>query len=143
VQEAVGNISYSFTDHMLNTINNAVDGIVYYRIKSILINNKTNYSNIVTVKPLLQVPASIAVYPNPIIDNIIQLQFTNVPKGYYTATFIDATGKKIMVLKFQYNGGTGTTSLRLNELTSIKNGLYQLFIQGNGLTKTLPIYINN
>ncbi len=143
VQKAIGNINYSFTDNMLNTINNAIDGIVYYRIKSILINNKTNYSNIVTVKPLPQVPASIAVYPNPIKDNIIQLQFADVSKGYYTATFIDASGKKIMVLKFQHNGGTATTSLRLNELTSIKNGLYQLFIQGNGLTKILPIYIKN
>ena len=71
------------------------------------------------------------------------MQFTDVSKGYYTATLIDASGKKITALKFQYNGGTATKSLDFKDFSNNKNGLYQLLIQGNGLTKTLSIYINN
>lgn len=142
VQEANGNINYSFTDNSLLALNNTTDVTVYYRIKSLLYNDKINYSNIAIIKLLPQVANSITAYPNPVKGNTIQLQLIGVVKGNYTATLIDASGKKITVLKFEHNGVTATKRLQFNYASGIKNGWYQLLIQSSEITKALAIYIS-
>ncbi len=142
VQKTNGNINYSFTDNTLPAINNNANAIVYYRIKSILNNDKIKYSNIATINLLPQVANSITVYPNPVKGNMIQLQLEAFTKGKYNATLIDAAGKKIATSIFSHTGGAATKTLQLNYSSNFKNGLYQLFIEGNGITKTLSIYIS-
>jgi hypothetical protein len=141
VQKADGYANYSFTDNTLSVTNNTIT-VVYYRIKSLLNNDKINYSNIAAVKLLLQFTNSITVYPNPVKGNSIQLQLIDLIKGKYNATLIDAMGKIIVTSMFEHTGGTATKRLQFNYSTEIKNGLYQLVIEGNGIIKTLTIYIS-
>jgi hypothetical protein len=143
IQKANGNINYLFTDNTLQNINNTVNIVVYYRIKSILNNDQVKYSGIAAIRLLPQIINSITVYPNPIKGNMIQLQLVAFKKGNYTATLMDGLGKKMAVLRFEHTGGTATKTLQPNYSSTIQNGFYQLLIEGNGLLKTLPIYISN
>ena len=90
-----------------------------------------------------QVANSITVYPNPVKGNTIQLKLLAVKKGNYKAVLIDALGKTIAIQSFEHTGETATKTLQFKSASSIKNGLYQLHIDGNGLIKTIPIYISN
>src|SRR5688500_11718545 len=59
---------------------NARPGVHYYRIRSINVNNELSYSNIVKVV-VNTGKSEIVVYPNPVVDGRINVNFINQPKG--------------------------------------------------------------
>ncbi len=95
----------------------------YYRIKSIDINGKTSYSNIVKVVTGREAPG-ISVYPNPIVNGIINLQLVNQPKGMYGVKLVDDLGRVMFSRQIDHAEGSNTEQIKIN--ANWAKGSYQL-----------------
>ena len=80
--------SYIFTDLASSNADN------FYRIKASDLDGKVVYSTIVKV-PAIKLPASIAVYPNPVIDKKMNFQFTNELPGNYQVEMTNNLGQVV------------------------------------------------
>ena len=128
----VFNSSYSVkvngSNNANNTYNwfdvNATQGNNFYRIKSIDNNGEVKYSAIVKVTINSSKTSSIKIYPNPVNNNIINLQLTNQPKGNYLLKFTNNIGQTIYSTNMQSNSINSTLSINIpGKLTS---GVYNL-----------------
>lgn len=73
---------------------NPLGGDNYYRIKALSRSGQSQYSAIVKVAPVKQ-PASISVYPNPVVDKIMVVKFISQPFGNYQVTLSNQPGQSI------------------------------------------------
>ena len=76
-------LSLNSDNHSYNWLDkNLLPGYYYYRVKMIGKDGKIQYSN--TVKVLIgSGKAAISIYPNPVINGVINLRFINQPAGKY------------------------------------------------------------
>ena len=95
----------------------------YYRIRSVDINGKTNYTQVVKVL-VGKSGSEIRVYPNPIINGTINLQLTNQPPGIYEIKLINPLGQEIISKKIIHAGGNIIETIELNDRSA--KGVYQL-----------------
>ena len=103
---------------------NATQGNNFYRIKSIDNNGEVKYSAIVKVTINSSKTSSIKIYPNPVNNNIINLQLTNQPKGNYLLKLTNNIGQTIYSTNMQSNSINSTLSINIpGKLTS---GVYNL-----------------
>ncbi|MDQ2862089.1 MAG: T9SS type A sorting domain-containing protein, partial [Bacteroidota bacterium] len=109
--------AYSFVDK------NAVEGFNYYRIKSVDDNGKISYTNIVKVV-VASIKAEIAVYPNPVINNQINLQLNNQPDGNYAVRLFTKAGQLILEKKIPHSAGSNVEPIQLSNY--IAHGIYEL-----------------
>jgi hypothetical protein len=79
----------------------------------------------------------IKVQPNPITNNTIQTQLTNLPAGKYTITLYDINGKHITQTTYQHGNNHFKWQLPIN----INNGTYLLKWTGNNLNFTSKIVV--
>ncbi len=100
-------------------------GYNYYRIKSIDVNGKIEYSKVVKVfiSPAKQ---SIAIYPNPVKDGVINLYLTNQPKGTYGIRLLDQIGQVIITKQVDHAEGSTTEKIQINRHAA--HGIYKLEI---------------
>jgi hypothetical protein len=103
----------------------AVTGFNYYRIRSIGSNGAIQYSEIVKVKIGMPEPL-ITIAPNPIVNGIINLQFSNMPAGDYNLRLLNLAGQE--VLKQQVNIGTASDTKKIMLSKAFAKGVYQLQI---------------
>ena len=98
-------------------------GYYYYRVRSVSEFTASAYSDIVKVKINKSTPA-IYVFPNPVIENNIQLQMNNIPQGVYYIRLINSRGQEIINKLINHPPGTSTEQIK----PSIKllPGIYQL-----------------
>ncbi len=112
----------------INTYNwldeNAVNGYNYYRIKSVDNNGQVKYSGVVKVQ--VGGKAGMAVYPNPIQGNIVNLQFNNQQAGKYGIRITNIGGQAVYNKEVTHNGGSASQSFALS--SQIVTGVYQLEI---------------
>jgi len=111
---------------------NPSKGYNYYRINSVDINGKTEYSKVVKVFTGTTKQA-ITVYPNPVTDGIIHLQFMNQPPGTYEARLLNNEGQVISSKQIQHTGGSSFETLLINKDI---HGIYHLEITQPGNKKT-------
>ncbi len=121
---------------------NAARGTNYYRVKGLQTNGNSIYSAIVKVLPgkneqpsgrfagqsnsgSIEV-AMIDVYPNPVVDKIVNLQFINQVKGAYKVELINNLGEKIYGKTTQVYTTRTLETLKLDR--TIVAGNYQLRI---------------
>ena len=104
---------------------NAYTGDNFYRIRSIGIGGDIKYTAIVKVTITKGNPA-ITVYPNPVINRIITVQFTDMLKGFYTLKLVNTIGQVLMLQQLKHNGGSTTQTVNIDK--SIANGAYRLEI---------------
>jgi hypothetical protein len=95
----------------------------YYRIRSTDINMQTVYSNIVKVN-MGKVEQTISIYPNPVINGMINLQLNNQPTGIYGIRMLNKSGQVIMERKVQHTEGSSTETIHFNKY--LPHGIYQL-----------------
>ncbi len=128
-----GGTEYDFTDTKpLNAVN-------YYRIKAISNNGQVQYSAIVKVAPE-KVDASITVYPNPVIDHKIQVQFRNQQPGIYNYDLINTIGQ--VVYKGRVTVNSEFSSETIDPGTALGKGNYQLRISNeSGMIKSIRIQV--
>ncbi len=70
----------------------------------------------------------ITVYPNPVTNGVVKLNFANQPAGTYEVQLLDLNGKLIASKKIAINNKIQTEEFRLPEL--IANGIYIIKITG-------------
>lgn len=94
IQPAINNSSqiYNWIDTHTVTGNN------FYRIRSVGIAGDIRYSSIVNVKMGSNL-SDINIYPNPVTNNIIALEFTEMPKGFYNVRFLNIMGQLLYTTK--------------------------------------------
>jgi hypothetical protein len=127
-------VGYSWFDATPNM------GANFYRVKMIDKNGAHSYSSVVKVV-ITKGPPSITVYPNPTEDGIINIQFTNVPKGAYEIRLINSIGQVVMTKQIQHEEGSSNETLRPDK--QLAHGNYQLEVTGgadNGKLTTKLIY---
>jgi len=109
----------------LVTDTHPTDGYNYYRVKSVDINGKAAYSSIVKVMIGGGTGSqAISVYPNPVVNGIINLQLNNQPQGNYGIRLINKAGQTIRQKQIQHAGGSSTESITLDKY--LPRGIYQL-----------------
>ena len=120
---------------------NTVAGDNFYRIRSMGIGGDTKYSSIVKVK-IVKGNQSITVYPNPVINRTIAVQFTDMVKGVYQLRLINTIGQVVFTKHVTHSGGNASQTITLDK--NISNGTYRLEIFNPDNTRTVrAIVISN
>ena len=104
---------------------NAVTGDHFYRISSTGLSGDIKLSSIVKVTIGKGIPA-IVVYPNPVVNNTVTLQFTDMPKGDYGTRLINMLGQTVQSKQLTHSGSNTTQSFAISQ--GIAKGNYQLQI---------------
>ena len=98
----------------------------YYRIKALSHDGKIQYSATVKVEAL-NLPPSISVYPNPVINKEMNLVFVNKAMGTYDIKITNKLGQVV------YNGEVVVSTVIANKKISLADlktaGIYQLTIR--------------
>ncbi len=100
-----------------------VTGDNYYRIRSIDMNGAISYTTIVKVQ-IADSRQDINIYPNPITDGQIHLQFLNEPVGKYGLRLLNSLGQVILSKQVTHADGTTTDLIRWN--FNLAHGMYKL-----------------
>ncbi len=121
--------------------NTPATGANYYRISAIQTSGNTVFSKVLLVKNEGSIQAQkIQVYPNPVKDQQLNVQFKNIEKGTFTCIIINSTGHPVFTRILEHQGGTS------EKLISFKNkipaGLYYLRIFYNNETHVQSVLID-
>lgn len=111
----------------------------FYRVKSIGFGGDVQYTMIVKVKMGKGTPA-ITVYPNPITEKLMTIQFTNMPKGSYDIRLLNTLGQPVYNHVFIHTGGSVTQTIKL-ENTLPAGNYYMEFIKPGSDIKRIKILI--
>ena len=103
------------------------NGDNFYRIRSIGARGETTISRVVKVT-IGKNQSGITVYPNPVINNTINLQMTDVPAGLYHATLINTAGQLLLNRPILLTANSSTNTLIPS--TDLLPGIYQLKVTG-------------
>ena len=116
---------------------NPVSGYNYYRIRSVDRDGAQAYSEIAKVwmsnnKPLL------SVFPNPVVNGIVNLRFENMPSGKYLIRLLNPSGQVILNNSLNFAGGNYNEKIPWNY--QMAHGSYQLEItRPDGSVKTIIV----
>jgi len=112
--------NYSFTDA------SPVNGVNYYRIKSVDADGSYQYSSVVKVSTLA---SAVKVYPNPVVGR--KLFIEGLDAGKYTVNIYNVVGQRVSSSYINVNGAS-----QLALPNSIKSGTYQLELS-NGVSRVV------
>ena len=101
----------------------AENSAYFYRVLAADKDGKIVYSNVAKVAALLQ-EASVTVFPNPIRDSKINLQFSNMPVGRYSIQFTNSLGQIVYRSAVDISSGNERKIIILP--AGVVNGNYQL-----------------
>lgn len=128
-----GNAAYNTLDA------DPATGYNYYRIRSIDNAGRIQFSQVVRVHIGKGKP-SIAVYPNPVTDNVVNVVLSNMEQGEYKAAIYNAAGQLVLVKQIIHPGGSSTQNIRPNE--RLAKGAYQLEVTAkDGSSNSFKILI--
>jgi hypothetical protein len=100
-------------------------------------NNEVKFSIVIKVK-ISEKAQSIKAVPNPVTNNTLNLQFTNIKAGKYKLTMFDIKGQVVYSSTVTYNGLQAMQSLQLP--ASVSKGIYNLqFSNTNDVVKTVVL----
>jgi hypothetical protein len=102
-----------------------VEGYNYYRIKTVNLNGRTGYSNVVKVFNG-KGKQEVTIYPNPVPDAVISIQLNNMPEGNYGIKLLNNHGQKVLDKIIQHSEGSSTELIAIDK--NIPHGIYQLQI---------------
>jgi hypothetical protein len=101
----------------------SANGNNFYRIISVDVNGRVQYSNVIKITAGLS-SGLVSVYPNPVINGIINVQLTNQPKGIYTVRLFNNFGQMFHTVQLKHDNGSSTQTIQVNK--NIGKGNYQL-----------------
>jgi hypothetical protein len=126
-----GAATYEYTDKYHQEGNN------YYHISSFSKDGKRSYSQIVKVS--LASAGSISVFPNPVVNGIINLQFKSERAGKYQTRLINSLGEVVLEKSITATSGNDKKTIHCPDLTK---GIYQLEItKPDGTMQTIQVLI--
>ena len=132
---ATGKSTYSYTDEEANNL----APIVYYRLKSVDINGKFNFSSIVSIKSGAT-EWSARVNPNP-VDKTLKLHIQSPIADKGTLLITDLTGRKMLRQTLVIN--PGNNSFEIYDSAKFGKGVYLLSILASQKTQTIKVIKNN
>jgi len=103
---------------------NPLKGNNFYRIRSVGVDGRFDYSNTVMVKTGKVTAAGIRIYPNPVTNGVIGTEFKNMAAGMYQVRLLNAQGQTILTKKI--NLTTGGSMEYINAGNQLFPGIYQL-----------------
>jgi uncharacterized repeat protein (TIGR01451 family) len=127
-----GNPTYTKLDAAASKENN------WYRIKINNTNASIKYSSIAMVAALkedaINIKTSISIYPNPVVNNNVNLFFENSKNGTYNVCIYNSAGQKVntSILKLQSNYMHSVI-----KASSLANGHYEAIITNEVGEKTI------
>jgi len=124
----ISKATYQFPD------NNPAIGNNYYRIRSLDLDGKIKYSAVVTISTE-NIKSAINVYPNPLVDGKINLQFMGQPSGNYGIRLFNSAGQELLVKTIEHPADNMNETIQLRG--NLPHGIYQLEITGPGGEKHL------
>ena len=104
---------------------NPVTGSNFYRLRSVSVNGDIKISQVVLVKIAKGNPV-IRVYPNPVVNRTMGLQFTDMQPGVYLLRLFNTAGQLLFTKTVNHSGGSATQTIVLD--SKITNGNYLLEI---------------
>jgi hypothetical protein len=107
------------------------NSVVFYRIKSVDINNDFLYSTIMKIDPAQSGGTQFVLYPNPVVGNQVSIQVNNINPGIYTIQVFDNNGRNLYSQNFDHHGGTFSQMIQLP--ADMMNGIYSMRIHGTNL----------
>ena len=110
------------------------EGNNYYRIRSIEIDGKIIYGDVMKVY-IRKGNQSVNIYPNPATGNNLNLQMVNQQPGIYEIRLVNSFGQTFMTKFIQYSGGSSIENLKPGQ--TIPKGIYQLEIKIPGGEKKI------
>lgn len=108
-------------------------GNIFYRIKSTGLDGAIQYSQVVKVS-VNKDERNFSVFPNPISERVMQIQFIQQPIGTYTVKLTNNSGQLLLMKELKHQGGTDTKMIDLP--TFIQTGNYQVVITSADFTET-------
>jgi Secretion system C-terminal sorting domain len=115
----------------------------WYRVKLINTMGEIKYSAIAMVnakkEAVVNSTSTIALYPNPIVDNTVNLSFTHQQKGKYIADVYTATGQKLSSTIINVKSEVEQTAIQLSNLS--KGNYNVIVIDEQGKKTTLPFLV--
>ena len=118
-----GSASYNWIDNYPATGNN------FYRIRCVGIGGDITNSPVINVKTGSGI-GDISIYPNPVINNTIALQFTDMAKGVYQLRLLGSSGEVVFTKAINHTGSNSAQTVLLG--SGIARGNYYLEISGPG-----------
>lgn len=112
---------------------NPLMGDNFYRIRSIGISGDVKISQVVKVRMGKGNPA-ITVYPNPVTNRNMALQFTDMAVGIYRVRLMNTMGQSLFTKTITHGGGSAAQTVMLDK--NIAAGNYRLEIINPDGTKT-------
>jgi len=112
-------------------------GYNYYRIKYTDENGSIHYSIVVKVNNNSTTHPVISVYPNPIENNIINIQFANCETGKYRARLMNEAGQ----LVYETTVTNNNTKVIVNPTVKLAAGSYLLELNNTSSTVTKKVIV--
>lgn len=119
----ISKTAYQFPD------NNPAIGNNYYRIRSLDMDGKIAHSAVVKIFNE-NIKSAISVYPNPLVNGKINLQFTGQPSGNYQVRLFNSAGQELLVKTINHLSDNISETIQLRK--NLPHGVYQLEITGPG-----------
>ena len=110
----------------------------YYRIKAEELTGNMLYSIVISMS-MGPGKSGVAVYPNPVPGQTIQVALNNEPKGNYAITLFNFTGQAVYRRIIEHAGGSEIQQLVIRAL-AVK-GIYSLKVS-NGITTISKVLIS-
>lgn len=139
----IGNVASSFnngqsgTYHFVDSLVGSDD--VFYRVKSVDFDGSKSYSNIVRISAS-EAKQMLYVSPNPVQNKLINLYFTDQPKGQYVVNILDSKAQQIKSARYLLTDTNKSFKLSVKEI--LHAGIYFLKIDGpNNLQNVISVVI--
>lgn len=129
---ASGKQTYHMNDLQLQAGNN------YYRVKATDKAGNIRYSNIAVLKTGKSAYNVFSVYPNPVRNGQINIQFLNVTKGTYQVMLYNNMGQVLLQQPVNHNGISASYLVPLGNLLP---GVYSMEIKGKEKMFTQQVVI--
>ncbi|WP_165958022.1 fibronectin type III domain-containing protein [Segetibacter sp. 3557_3] len=128
-----GDATYQWLDKTVS------EGSNFYRIKIVSTGGQEQYSAVVNVE-VGKKRSFFQVYPNPVTNGMINLQFVNKPQGLYTVRLVNALGQAVLTSQVSHEEGSSTEPI--NAGNRLLKGQYILEIISAGNKKETIKIIN-
>ena len=124
---------YEFFDNTANT-----GKTFLYRVKALENAGSYLYSNVLRVNISNEHNITLSVYPNPVVNNQLTFQVTDLPKGQYTISLVNAMGQQMLVKEIVHNGNSITQSVKL---VNMPGGIYSFILRSTDTLLSKKIII--
>jgi hypothetical protein len=131
---AAGESAYEWKDRT------PLSGYNYYRVKEVLEDGTSSYTNIIKVK-IEEGKSSLIIYPNPVADRIINVELKNQQVGPYRIRVVNGAGQTVLEEKGMSNSTNSIRTLRLPQSASA--GIYRLVVEDSrGASMNTTLLVN-